>query len=198
MSAYADGFVSIVEDRLPQNGSISEQFSRENGTALSAYDLTWSFASFVTMAQRRSGTYPASWGSSNAAPAPSTCAGTSAPGTYAAATSAGAPNGTLCTVSVLFQVNATTVVGQNVFLTGNTSDLSYWKPVEAFPLTADKYSSERPLWYVEANLTAGNGIGYKYVRQEMDGSYTFEDMNRTLAVPECGDEGTTTDDAFST
>ena len=149
------------------------------------------------MAQRRSGKYPASWGSSTAAPAPSSCAGTSAPGTYAAATSAGAPTGTLCTVSVRFEVNASTVVGQNIFLTGNTSDLSYWVPVEAYPLSADQYSSERPLWYVVANLTAGNGIGYKYVRQEIDASFTFESVNRTLAVPECGDEGTVTDDAFS-
>ena len=81
----------------------------------SAYDLTWSFASFVTMAERRSGQYSESWGSPNATTIPATCAGTSAPGSYAPALAAGAPNvSEACMSPVLFEVNATTVYGENV------------------------------------------------------------------------------------
>jgi glucoamylase len=39
---YADGFMSIIETYTPTNGSISEQFDRNTGSQLSAYDLTWS------------------------------------------------------------------------------------------------------------------------------------------------------------
>ena len=106
-TTYADGFVGVVQKYLPANGSISEQFDRNNGQPLSAYDLTWSFASFVTMAERRAGQYPVSWNSNKAAAAPTTCAGTSTKGVYAPATAAGAPPSNIsCTVNVLFRVNA--------------------------------------------------------------------------------------------
>jgi len=103
---------------------MSEQFNRSTGEPLSAYDLTWSFASFVSMAQRRNGQYPASWGADGSGPIPSTCQATSAMGTYAAATAAGAPPvSTACTVQVTFVVNASTTFGQNVYISGNVSAL---------------------------------------------------------------------------
>ena len=117
VSTYADGFVSIVREYLPANGSISEQYNRTSGQPLSAYDLTWSFASFITMSERRSGYYPASWGSRREA-APK--CGTAAPqGTYVPALAAGAPNVTeTCTVSTTFNVNASTYYGENIYLIG--------------------------------------------------------------------------------
>ena len=41
VTAYADGFVGTVEKYIPANGSMSEQFDRNTGMPLSAYDLTW-------------------------------------------------------------------------------------------------------------------------------------------------------------
>jgi len=118
------GFVQVVQKYTPANGSLSEQYNRTTGEQLSAYDLTWSFASFVSMAQRRSGQYPASWLSRSSSPTPSTCQATSAMGTYAAATAAGAPPvSTACTVQVTFAVNASTTFGQNVYISGNVSAL---------------------------------------------------------------------------
>ncbi|RAL64344.1 hypothetical protein DID88_001820 [Monilinia fructigena] len=52
---YADGFVAIAEKYTPEDGGLAEQFSRENGTALSAVDLTWSYASLLTMQRAREG-----------------------------------------------------------------------------------------------------------------------------------------------
>jgi len=75
---------------------------------LSAYDLTWSYASFVTMAERRDGQY-VSWGYNEAAMPPSTCSATSYNGTgqYTPATAAGAPEvDKSCTSEVVFAVNA--------------------------------------------------------------------------------------------
>lgn len=87
IKAYADGYVNIVATYAQSNGSLSEQFSRSNGQPLSAYDLTWSYASFLTVAARRDGVVPYSWGESNASSVLSVCSSTSASGTYSTAPS---------------------------------------------------------------------------------------------------------------
>ena len=197
VSTYADGFVDIIQKNLPSNGSISEQYSRDTGLPLSAYDLTWSFASFVTMAQRRSGQYPASWGAKNADAPPETCAGTSAQGVYVPATAAGAPtSNTSCTVSVLFSVNATTFFGENIYIIGNGSALGDWVIGNADPLNPSNYSSTRPEWYVNLDLPASTTVSYKYVRQEPNSSFIYETGNRTFAVPACAAMTATEEDAW--
>ncbi|KAJ5088074.1 hypothetical protein N7456_011690 [Penicillium angulare] len=82
VKTYADGFVSIVQQYTPSNGSLAEQFTRDDGTPTSAGDLTWSYAAFLTAGDRRSGTVPSSWGSSTANEVPSQCSGSSASGSY--------------------------------------------------------------------------------------------------------------------
>ena len=198
VTAYADSFVAVAEKYIPSNGSLAEQFNRDTGVPLSAYDLTWSYAAFVTMAQRRAGQYPASWGTRNAAAPPATCAATSTPGIYAPATAAGAPNVTsTCQVNIVFDVNATTYYGENLYVIGNTDDLGAWDIDNALPMGAGGYTSERPLWSVSAYLSAGETISYKYVRQEdCNQPYIYETGNRTLTVPACGGASITTNDAW--
>lgn len=202
-TAYADSFVSVSQKYTPESGSLSEQFLKSDGTPTSARDLTWSYAAFVTMAERRAGQYPPSWVPSTV-DLPATCSSTSAKGTYAPALSAGAPNITLtCTSTVLFQVNASTYYGENVYLVGNTPDLGDWDPENAIPLSSNNYTEARPLWFSAAPLAAGQVVSYKYVRQQDCGQpYIFEDVNRTVTVPACvaiGDETVraTTDDSWS-
>ena len=79
---YADGFYSIVQQYTPTSGSLAEQFGRDTGTALSARDLTWSYAAFLTAAARRNGNVPPSWGASKANQVPAQCQGGSASGAY--------------------------------------------------------------------------------------------------------------------
>jgi glucoamylase len=199
VTAYADSFVAIVEEYTPANGSLSEQFNRDTGVPLSAIDLTWSFASFVTMAQRRSGQYPASWDTGDVAAPPSVCAGTSTTGVYAPATAAGSPNSTVsCEVNVLFEVNATTYYGENIYLLGNITDLGAWDLANAELMNPGNYSSTRPLWYGRVFLPAGQAISYVYVRQEnCDQPYIYESINRTLTVPTCGSPGISTNEAWT-
>ena len=71
-----------MQEYTPTNGSLSEQFTRENGTPISARDLTWSYAAFLTAADRRNGTVPDSWGASKATKLPSHCQASSATGSY--------------------------------------------------------------------------------------------------------------------
>lgn len=182
MTLYVIGFVSIVEKYTPANGSLSEQFNRTTGAQLSAYDLTWSFASFVTAAQRRAGQFPASWNARGAAALPATCSASSARGSYAAATAAGAPPvPTACTVQVTFVVNASTTFGQNVFMAGNVSALGDWAPGYE-PMIPIDY----PLWSSIVDVAPETHISYKYVHQDA-ASYVFEVQNRSLYTGECGD-----------
>ncbi|KAH8680884.1 family 15 glycosyl hydrolase [Xylariales sp. PMI_506] len=188
VTAYADSFASIVEQYTPSNGSLSEQFNKTApGNPLSAYDLTWSFAAFVTMAERRAGQYPPSWEPTTLATLPATCQGTSTAGSYAPALAAGAPNVTAtCASTVRFEVNATTYYGENIYLVGNTTDLGSWDPNNAQPMLASNYTTDYPLWYADIALTAGEDISYGYARQEdCDQGWIFETVNRTLAVPAC-------------
>ena len=38
---YADGYLGIVQKFTPSDGSLAEQYSRNNGSPVSASDLTW-------------------------------------------------------------------------------------------------------------------------------------------------------------
>jgi glucoamylase len=88
---YADGFVAIVQKYTLDNGALAEQFSRRNGTAVSARDLTWSYASFLTMQFARNGTLPQSWGESQANAVPNTCQASSANVSYTKPTATSFP-----------------------------------------------------------------------------------------------------------
>jgi len=198
VTAYADSFVAVAEKYTPSDGALAEQFHRDTGAPLSAVDLTWSYASFVTMAQRRAGQYPKSWGTRNIDALPATCSGSSEPGVYVPALAAGAPSGTTtCTVLVLFEVNATTYYGENVYVVGNVTDLGEWSIDNSMPLNPSNYSSERPLWYASVYLPAGQQVSYSYAREENCGQpHIYETVNRTLTVPPCGGSSVSIDDAW--
>ncbi|KAF3766372.1 glycoside hydrolase family 15 /Carbohydrate-binding module family 20 [Cryphonectria parasitica EP155] len=90
VQAYADGYFNIVATYAAPNGSLSEQFDKATGEPLSAYDLTWSYAAFLSAASRRAGISPPSWvGNGNAVPG--TCAATSVVGSYSSATATSFP-----------------------------------------------------------------------------------------------------------
>jgi glucoamylase len=188
---YADSFVEVVEKYAPANGSLAEQFSKASPfKPTSARDLTWSYAAFVSMAERRSGQYPPSWiPAKGSVSVPQQCASSSRKGVYLPATAAGAPNVTAtCTSNVRFEVNATTYYGENILVAGNTTDLGSWDISNAWPLDAAGYTDKRPLWAATVALTAGDTVSYSYVRQEdcgQDPIWEPATANRTLVVPPC-------------
>lgn len=177
------------------NGSLSEQFSKSNGYSLSARDLTWSYAALLTANMRRNSVMPAAWGETSANSVPPTCSGTSATGTYSTATNTNWPatltSGTCTTptsVAVTFDLTATTVYGENIKLSGSIPALGNWDTSKAVALSADKYTSSNPLWYVTVDLPAGTSFQYKYIRVESNGSIQWEsDPNNAYTVPAaCG------------
>ena len=72
-----------------------------------------------------------------------------------------------------------------------------WNPDDAFPMNPLNYTSERPLWFLQIDLPVEQTISYNYVRKEDDGSYLYENVNRTITVPACGADGIVKEDAWS-
>ncbi|KAF2733382.1 1, 4-alpha-D-glucan glucohydrolase [Polyplosphaeria fusca] len=189
--AFADSFVEVALAHTPADRRLAEQFSRENGTAVSARDLTWSYASFVTMhSARLSATteYPQnpSWGAPKAPKVPAQCVVSSVTGTYRPATAAGAPEGAGgCTRIITFNLEASTFYGENIYLSGNGSDLGEYRQEDALALSADEYTEAAPLWFVDVELPVNDVVTYQFLRTRPNGTVVREMVNRTYTVPGC-------------
>ena len=86
-------------------------------------------------------------------------------------------------VGASFAVNATTVMGQNIYVTGNRPELGNWNPGRAFKLDPASY----PVWKLDVNLPAGTSFDYKYIRKDGAGNVTWESgADRTATVPSSG------------
>ena len=69
---FADGFVLLNAKYTPSDGGLAEQYTRNNGSPLSAKDLTWSYASALTAFAARDGYKPSPWGAAGLV-VPSVC-----------------------------------------------------------------------------------------------------------------------------
>ena len=165
--SYADGFFEIVKKYTPENGALSEQFSRDDGHQLSALDLTWSYASFLTASNRRAGK-ASPWGEPTANTVPTACAATSATGTYAPAIPE-KPCTTPTGIAITFNLRKTTIYGQNIFLYGSIPELGSFDTTKAVPLDASKYTADKPLWTVRAVVPLTAKFTYNYFQIETDG-----------------------------
>ncbi|KAI9839170.1 MAG: hypothetical protein M1819_003163 [Sarea resinae] len=195
IKSYADGYVAIVQKYTPTGGGLAEQFSKSDGTPLSAGDLTWSYASFLTAVARRKNVVPASWGESGANTVPGVCLATSAVGIYSTPTSTMFPTGqtsatvssacaTATAVAVTFVESAATTYGENVFISGSISELGAWNTDNSIAMNAGDYTSSNPLWSVIISLSPGENFQYKYFKKGSDASVVWEsDPNRSYTVP---------------
>ncbi|GBE83088.1 Glucoamylase [Sparassis crispa] len=165
---FADGFIEINAQYTPSGGALSEQYNKNNGTALSAIDLTWSYASALSAFAAEAGTTYGSWGAAGLQ-VPSTCASG---------------------VAVTFTVTYDTYYGQNVYIVGSVAALGNWSPSSA-PLMS---SANYPTWSITVYLPPSTAIQYKYIA--MDGSdITWEgDPNNSLTTPASG--STTQNDSW--
>lgn len=178
VKTYADGYVAIVQKYTPSNGGLAEQFDKATGAPLSAVDLTWSYAAFLTAAERRAGVATPSWNETSNNVPPATCTAPVA-----------------CNSKVTFNERATTVYGENIFVVGQLTQLGNWDPASAKPLSASKYTSSDPLWFAQIDLPASTSFDYKYIRKSSAGVVTWEsDPNRrTTTSTGCGSSVTVND-----
>ncbi|KAF8532561.1 glucoamylase [Gautieria morchelliformis] len=166
--SYADGFVALNAKFTPSNGGLAEQFSKQDGTPVSAVDLTWSYASALTAFQARAGVVSPTWG---------------AQGLTAPATCSPSGSGTGATVAVTFTVDATTVLGENIYIAGSVDALQNWSPDTALILSPANY----PIWSITVNVPASTSVQYKYLRKNGSGTVTWEsDPNNSFITPSSG------------
>lgn len=206
VTAYAEGYVNIVATYAASNGSLSEQFDKSTGQPLSAYDLTWSYAAFLSAAARRAGVTPPSWVGSSGNTLPGSCAASSVVGSYSTATNTAFPasqtpqtgiptttatattsTSTACAtasaVLVTFNELVTTVYGETVKIVGSIPALGSWDTDSAVALSASGYTSSNPLWSVTVDLASPQTFEYKLINVASDGTVTWEaDPNRTLTL----------------
>ena len=114
---YADGFLAINAQYTPEDGSLSEQYSKETGAPTSAVHLTWSYASALTAFAARKGIKPARWGAKGLK-IPAVC-----------------HSNRPLVVQVTFNVVAETVSGEKIFVTGSIDEMMNWSPDNAVPLS---------------------------------------------------------------
>ncbi|MEU8432966.1 carbohydrate-binding module family 20 domain-containing protein [Streptomyces sp. NPDC029216] len=87
------------------------------------------------------------------------------------------------TAGASFAVTATTVPGQNVYVSGDRPELGTWNTDAALKLDPASY----PVWKLDVTLPAGTTFAYKYVRKDASGNVTWESgANRSATVPANG------------
>ncbi|KAJ5610328.1 glucan 1-4-alpha-glucosidase [Penicillium lagena] len=187
---YADGFLNLVQQYTPSNGSLAEQYNRNTSVPLSANDLTWSFASFLTAIQRRDSAVPPSWGEKSANIVPSTCSASSVTGSYTAVTSTFPTSTAGCVpatdvVPIAFYLTESTSYGENIYIAGNISALGNWNTSDGFALSANLYTETDNLWFGSVELvSAGTPFEYKYYKIEPNNTVIWESGgNRVSVVP---------------
>ena len=204
VEAYADGYIQVIQRFTPQNASMSEQFAKKDGAPLSAHDLTWSYASFLSAFARRKHHLPWPWASPLATQRPETCLAKTAQGHYAAptrtafppppppgATQLPEPTPPSCAqppgreVPVEFHELVETRWGESVRIVGNIDSLGAWNVDDALLLHAADYTAGNPVWKLQTVLPWGEAIEYKFVKVDGDGRVTWEGgPNHSLVIPD--------------
>ncbi|KAM0230057.1 hypothetical protein ACHAP5_011477 [Fusarium lateritium] len=175
VKTYADGFVSVVQTYTPKDGSLAEQFDKSTGTPKSAVHLTWSYASFVSATERRSGIVSPSWGESSANKVPSVCEAAPA-----------------CDTTITFTVKDVDVTSdQKVYVVGSVTELSNWSPEDGIALT-----ESNGLWTVKVKIPSDTTFEYKYIKKTSSGTVTWESdpNNRAVTGSKCGSASTLDDE----
>ncbi|KAG5644769.1 hypothetical protein DXG03_007677 [Asterophora parasitica] len=163
--AHADDFIAVNAKYTPADGSLAEQYNRENGVPLSAKHLTWSYASTLTAFAARKGDVAASWGAKGLKVPTGVCRDNPGP-----------------IVKATFNVVANTVFGENIYLTGSIDQLKNWSPDNALPLSAAGY----PTWSITLDVPANTNFEYKFIRKN-NGVVNWEsDPNRQATTPATG------------
>ncbi|KAL5334967.1 Six-hairpin glycosidase-like protein [Aspergillus crustosus] len=185
---YAEGFMRIVKTYAAINGSLSEQFSRSDGSHQSAHDLAWSYATLLTANRRRNAIIPLPWGNPGTPSLPDTCSAGGDQGTYSLATITAwppivgqpttptEPCQTPTTVSVTLEVTASTVWGEEIRVVGSTDAFGNWDLAKGVVLHSDRYTPSRPIWFATVRLPPGEIVEYKYIRMS-SGSAVWEGVH---------------------
>jgi alpha-amylase len=89
------------------------------------------------------------------------------------------PGSSCGAIAVTFEVNATTALGQNVYVTGSIAPLSNWNTGSAIALSSASY----PVWRGTVNIAPSTAFEYKFIKKDSSGTVTWESgSNRTYTT----------------
>ncbi|SHF37566.1 Starch binding domain-containing protein, partial [Thermoanaerobacter uzonensis DSM 18761] len=90
-------------------------------------------------------------------------------------------------VTVRFVVNnATTVWGENVYLTGNVAELGNWDTSKAIGPMFNQVVYQYPTWYYDVSVPAGTTIQFKFIKKN-GSTVTWEGgYNHVYTTPTSG------------
>lgn len=91
-----------------------------------------------------------------------------------------------CVTDVTFDVTAKTTYGEDIVILGNTVTLGSGDPIKTVSMDGDN----APAWTLTLEQPANTEITYQYVRYESDGTYIYEQKNRTFMTGGCGSSHT--------
>jgi len=100
------------------------------------------------------------------------------------------------TVTVVFNEAADTLFGQNIFVTGSTTELASWNPASAVPLTWLSGSGTRGNWRATVTLPATTRIEYKYIKKDGAGAVIWESGANRVLTTGAGGTSQTVNDAW--
>lgn len=84
-------------------------------------------------------------------------------------------------VQVIFKVNASTVMGQNVHVVGSIPELGSWSPAAA---TEAMMNPNYPEWFLPVSVPRGATFDFKFIKIDSAGNVTWESgSNRTFTAP---------------
>jgi len=90
-------------------------------------------------------------------------------------------------VTIRFIVNnATTSLGQNVYLTGNVAELGNWDTNKAIGPMYNQVIRSYPSWYFDVSVPANTTIEYKYFKKSGSTITWQGGSNRTFTTPSSG------------
>jgi glucoamylase len=185
IALYANGFLELNQVHTPADGSLSEQYDKVTGVPTSAVHLTWSYAAALTGRSRPYFVFaqliiffspafgahglsltPASWGAKGLKVSSGACQVGPAPPT----------------IPVSFNVDATTVSGELIYIVGSVPALENWNPQAALVMNC---TGTYPTWRLTVALPIDENVQYKYIRMSPpDTTVTWEsDPNNALYIP---------------
>jgi hypothetical protein len=87
--------------------------------------------------------------------------------------------------------NATTELGQNVYLVGNVGELGAWDPARAIGPLFNSTSTigVYPTWFYDASVPSGASLEFKFIKMDSGGNVVWEQgANHTYTVPNYASE----------
>ncbi|KAF7187077.1 Glucoamylase [Pseudocercospora fuligena] len=82
--------------------------------------------------------------------------------------------------SVTFNVLTYTSYDQLIYLAGSIAQLGSWQTNNAIQLNASNYTDISPQWIATVQIPAGTSLEYKYLRREVDGSFTWDNGSNRI------------------